>query len=235
MRIAKVIDRCAPGRDQFVGDGDDRVQAHAPGINLPGVIGLSELKKRQHYLETQLEVLSRDIQRLEKRLEAEQNSVWMPASFEPPLEPASSTDHAPSEGAAMPASPPPIPPVLEMASTELQASAEATAAELAASVDHERRNRDHAAKALLDVMTRIGDLEPRHDRVLRVEQVRRGAATMAELSPAQLAARLYSNKDRGNLLIIVDQFERLETACPESSRTFSVPPPSASGPSLPVA
>ena len=46
MRIAKVIDRCAPGRDQFVGDGDDRVQAHAPGINLPGVIGLSELKKR---------------------------------------------------------------------------------------------------------------------------------------------------------------------------------------------
>jgi len=93
---------------------------------------LENLKKRQHYLETQLEVLGRDIQRLEKRLEAEQNSVWMPASFEPRLEPASSTDHAPSEGAAMPASPPFIPPVLEMASTELQASAEAAAAELAA-------------------------------------------------------------------------------------------------------
>src|SRR5437879_4078679 len=93
---------------------------------------LENLKKRQHYLETQLEVLSRDIQRLEKRLEEEQNSVWMPASVEPRLQPASIT-HAPSEGAAMPASPPPIPPVLEMASTELQASPEAAAAELAAS------------------------------------------------------------------------------------------------------
>src|SRR5258706_239727 len=94
---------------------------------------LENLKKRQHYLETQLEVLGRDIQRLEKRLEAEQNSVWMPASVEPRLQPTSSSYQTPSEGVIMSASPPPIPPVLEMASTELQASAEATAAELAAS------------------------------------------------------------------------------------------------------
>ncbi|HYV28841.1 MAG TPA: hypothetical protein VFA77_14995 [Candidatus Eisenbacteria bacterium] len=94
---------------------------------------LENLKKRQHYLETQFEGLGRDIQRLEKRLEAEQNSVCVPASVEPPLQPANCTNQAPSESVIMPASPPPIPPALKVASIDLQTSAEAAAAELAAS------------------------------------------------------------------------------------------------------
>lgn len=47
-----------------------------------------------------------------------------------------------------------------------------TTAELAAAADQERGSRDNAAKALLDVTTRISHLEQRHQRVLRVEQVR---------------------------------------------------------------
>ncbi len=93
-------------------------------------VELEILKKRQNYLETQLAVLARDIQRLENRLQAERDTAYLSASIEPGANSWSSSSAViPKE--ATPPLPPPIPPVVELSSSQAQASSEIAVPELA--------------------------------------------------------------------------------------------------------